>query len=101
MKMVVYMAVEVIRAMKPWAGANENTARKPFRPVVAVGSTAIRRGVIVTVGAVGGTSNVDADADLLRSYFGRSRCEANPATVTSARYLSLIIYSPQYCARPS
>jgi hypothetical protein len=46
--MVVYVAMEIIRAMKPWASADENTARKPFRPVVAVGRTAIRRGVIVT-----------------------------------------------------
>jgi hypothetical protein len=78
MKTIVYVALEVIRAMKPWASANENTARKPFRPVVAVGSTAIRRGVIVTVGAVGGRSNADADADL-RPYFGSGRCEANPS----------------------
>jgi hypothetical protein len=78
MEMIVYVTMEVIRTMKPWASANENTARKPFRPVVAVGSTAIRRGVIVTVRAVGGRSNADADADL-RPCFGSGRCEANPS----------------------
>jgi hypothetical protein len=78
MKMIVYVAVEVIRAMKPWASANENTARKPFRPVVAVGSTAIRRSIIVTVGTIGGRSHADSDADL-RPYFGSGRCEANPS----------------------
>src|ERR1700723_1319198 len=77
MKMVVYVAVEVITAMKPWASADENSARKPFRPVVAVGSTAIRGSVIVTVGAVGGGPNVHADADL-RPCVGSGRCEANP-----------------------
>ena len=70
--------MEVIWAMKPWASANENSTRKPFRPVVAVGSAAIRRSVIVTVGAVGRRSNADADADL-RPYFGSGRCEANPS----------------------
>jgi hypothetical protein len=76
--MVVYVAMEIIRAMKPWASADENTARKPFRPVVAVGSTAIRRGVIVAVRAVGGGSNADSDADL-RPCFGSGRCEAKPS----------------------
>jgi hypothetical protein len=77
MKMIVYVAVEAFRAMKPWTSANEYAARKPFRAVVAVGSTAVRRRVVVTVGAVGGGSNVDADADL-RSCSGSSRCEAKP-----------------------
>jgi hypothetical protein len=77
MKMIVYVTMEVIRAMKPWARANENTPRKPFRPVVAVGSTTIRRSIIVTVGAVRGRSNADSDANL-RPHFGSGRCEANP-----------------------
>ena len=77
MKMIIYVTMEVIRAMKPWASADENSTRKPFRPVVAVGSTAIWRSVIVTVGAVGRRSNADADADL-RPYFGSGHCEANP-----------------------
>jgi len=64
MKMVVDVALEVVRAMKPRAGANEDTARKPFRAVVSIGSAAIRSSVIVTVGAVGGGSNVNCDADL-------------------------------------
>jgi hypothetical protein len=76
--MIVYVTMEAIRAMKPWASANENATRKPLRTVVAVRSTAIRRGVIVTVGAVGGRSNADADADLCL-YFGSGRYEANPS----------------------
>jgi hypothetical protein len=78
MKMIVYVTMEVIRTMKPWASANENATRKPFRPVVAVGSTAIRRSVIVTIGAVRGRSDADADADL-RPCFGSGGCEANPS----------------------
>jgi len=61
---VVYVALEVVRTMKPRASANEDTARKPFCAVISVWSTAVRSGVIVTVWAVWGGSNVDCDADL-------------------------------------
>ena len=63
-EMVVYVAVEVVTAMKPRTGANEHATRKPFRAVIAVRSTIIRRVVIVTVRAVRSRSNVNADADL-------------------------------------
>src|ERR1700678_1441666 len=31
METIIYVAVELIGAMKPWAGANEDAAAKPFR----------------------------------------------------------------------
>jgi len=55
METVIYMALELISAMKPRAGANENIAGKPFRAVVAGGRTVIRRDVIVTIGTFGAT----------------------------------------------
>ena len=67
MKMVVDVALEVVRAMKPRASANEDTTCKPFRPVVAVGSTTIRSSIIIPVGTFGGDSDVDAD---LSPYLG-------------------------------
>jgi hypothetical protein len=59
--MVVHVALEMVRTMKPGASADEDTARKPFWAVVPVGGTAIRRRIVVTVGAVRGGSDVNAD----------------------------------------
>src|ERR1700728_4171238 len=57
MEMVIYVAVEACRAVKPRAGANEDATGKPLWAVVAVGSALIRRDVIVAVG----TLRSDAD----------------------------------------
>jgi hypothetical protein len=96
MEMVVYVTSEVIRTMKPRASANKNTARKPFRPVVAIRSTGIRRSFIVTVGAVRGRSNADADA-YLRPCSGSGRCEANPSNNSEYKIFQpnhMFSYSP-------
>ena len=52
MKTVIYVALEVVRAMKPLASADENAACKPFRAIVAVGSAVIWSNVIVAVGTI-------------------------------------------------
>ena len=57
--MIIHVPTEVSGAMKPRADSNENTARKPFWPVIAIGSAIVGRGVIVTVGTVRGNSNAD------------------------------------------
>ena len=62
---VIYVAAEVIAAMKPRTGTDENTTGKPFRTVVAGGRAAIRRGVIVPVRTFRGDSNVNADPSLI------------------------------------
>jgi len=60
--------------VKPWTCANEDTAHKPFRAVVAVGSTVIRGVVIVPVG----TSGFGPDVDAVLSFGpGSGHCEAN------------------------
>jgi len=64
MKMVIYVATEVGRTMKPWASANKYTPHKPFRTVVSGGSTGIRSDVIVTIRTVGGYSDFDGDLGL-------------------------------------
>jgi hypothetical protein len=58
---VIHVAEKVFRAVKPRAGTNEDTARKPLRSVVAVGSAGIRSVVIVAVGACWFDSYADAD----------------------------------------
>ena len=57
MKAIVYMTLEVVRAMKPLSSADENATSKPFRAVVAVGSAIIWSDVIVAVGTIGRNSN--------------------------------------------
>jgi hypothetical protein len=59
--------------MKPRAGANEAVPIKPFRTIVASGSTTVRSDIIVTIGTIGGYSDVDADLSLC---FGGSSGEA-------------------------
>ena len=58
------MAVEVGGAVEPWARTNEDTTGKPFGAIVAIGRAPIRSSFIVSVGAVGGDSDVDADLSL-------------------------------------
>ena len=64
MKMVIYMASEAFRAMKPRARPNEDATRKPFRAVVAVRSTSVRGNVVITVRTDRRRAYIDPDADL-------------------------------------
>jgi hypothetical protein len=64
MVVVVDIALEMLWAVKPWAGADKNAASKPLGTVVAVGSAAIRRGIVVTVGTNRGHTDSDADLGL-------------------------------------
>ena len=61
---IVYMAVEVGRAVKPRAGTDEETAAEPFRAVVPVGSAGVWSVVIIAVRAYGWRSDVDVDLSL-------------------------------------
>src|SRR3954452_1619600 len=61
MVVVVDIAVEVLRAMKPGAGADEDTTAKPLGAVVTVGSAMIGRDIVVAVGTRGSNTDVDVD----------------------------------------
>jgi len=61
---VVYMAVEVSAAMKPWACAYEDAPGKPFRTVVARRSAAIRSLVVVAVRTFGSDPDIEANLSL-------------------------------------
>jgi len=74
METVIHVALEATSAMKPRAGANEAVSIKPFRAVVASGSTAIRSDVVVTVGAVRGYADLDV---VLSLRFGGGNGEAD------------------------
>src|ERR1700733_1646423 len=58
---VIHMALEVLRTMEPPAGSDEDSAVEPLRAIVAVGSAAVRGGIVVAVRTIGGS---DFDVDL-------------------------------------
>ena len=47
MKMVVYVPMEVCRAMKPWAGADKDAIDEPLGPIIASRSTSIGRNIML------------------------------------------------------
>lgn len=63
-KAVVDMAVKVVPAMKPGAGAKKHPANKPIRPIVAVRRAVIWSVVEVSVRTHGSRSDVDPDGNL-------------------------------------
>jgi hypothetical protein len=74
MEMVIYMAAEAFRTMKPRADSDEDAAGKPFRTVVAVGGAVVGRDVIVAVG----TFRRDSDFDgYLSLGLGSRYCETD------------------------
>jgi hypothetical protein len=74
METVIYVASEVVSAMKPRANANEDATGKPFRAVITVGGAVVWSDVIVTVGTFRRDSDVDAYLSLC---FGSSCREAD------------------------
>jgi hypothetical protein len=63
-EVVIDMATEVGRAVKPWACADEGTAGKPFGTVVAIRCAAIGSGIVVAVRACRSDADVDVDLSL-------------------------------------
>jgi hypothetical protein len=72
MEMIIYVAPKVRSAVKPRASANEDAANKPFRTVVAGRSTGVRSDVIVTIGTVGGYTDLDGNLSLSFGGCGRA-----------------------------
>jgi hypothetical protein len=61
---VIYVAVEAVRAMEPWAGTDEDTTGEPVRAVVAIGGAVVGRIVVVAIRADWGRAEVYTDGDL-------------------------------------
>ncbi len=72
MEVIVYVPGKVLRAMEPRPHADKQAIRKPFWPVVTVGSAIVGGHIIVTIGAHRGRSNFDSDTDLSICFWGRS-----------------------------
>jgi len=60
-KAVVDVAVEAVPAVEPGAGSDEDSAKEPVGPVIAVRGAVVGSVVEVAVGANGSHSNVDGD----------------------------------------
>lgn len=60
-EMVIYVAPEIIRAVKPGASPNEYAIVEPFWPIVASGGAGVWSYIIVAVGTIGGYSDIYAD----------------------------------------
>lgn len=58
---VIYVAVEAVRAVEPWSGADEDAAREPLRAIVAIRSTGIRRCFVVTIRTYGRCTYLHSD----------------------------------------
>ena len=58
---IVHVTIEVMTAMKPRAGSDENAASKPIRSIITIGSAVIRGIVEITVRAHRRHSNVDGN----------------------------------------
>jgi len=71
MERVVHIAVEFMWTMKPRASPNKDTPSKPFRAVIADGSTVIWRHIVITIRAF--RCNADIDTDLRLSPLGHCR----------------------------
>ena len=66
-KMMVYMTVEMIGAMKPRSGSNKHTARKPLRTVISVRRAVVRRSFIVAVRAYRRRTDLNGNLCMCRS----------------------------------
>jgi hypothetical protein len=73
MIVVVNIAVEVLRTVKPWAGPDKDAVSEPLGAVVPIGSALIWRDIVVTVGTNRGNTDADADLSLCS---GSTRCNA-------------------------
>jgi len=73
-KAVIDVAMKAVGTVEPGTGSDEYSAEKPVWAIVAVGGAVIGCVVKVAVGAIGGYSNVDADANLGRGCRGFGGC---------------------------
>jgi hypothetical protein len=61
---VVHAAMEILRTVKPRAGADEHAASEPLWTIISGGSASIGNGIIITIGTA--RLHTDADAYLRR-----------------------------------
>jgi hypothetical protein len=73
MEMVIYVTPEVVAAVEPRSGADENAVVEPLGAVVSGRGATIRGDVIVSIRTIGGYANVDAD---LGTSPGSGSCQA-------------------------
>jgi hypothetical protein len=60
-QMMVYVAIEMFRSVKPRSCPDKHATRKPLRPVVAIRSAIIRRDLVVAIRTNRSWSNFDGN----------------------------------------
>jgi hypothetical protein len=90
--MVVYLAMKVGGAVKPWTGADEDSAGKPLRAIISVRRASIRSDVIVAVRAAWSNSDIDADLSLCR--LGRCCNQKTTSCCSECKGLKSVHNSP-------
>ena len=91
MVVIVDVAMEVFRAVKPWAGTDKDAIGKPRGAVIPVGSATVRRGIVVAIGTNGRYTDADADLGVCS---GSTCCDGRAAMAVKARNFILRIGSP-------
>jgi hypothetical protein len=78
-EVVVDVAAEVLRAVEPGAGPDEDAAGEPLRTVVAMRSAGVGRVIVIAVGAHGGRSDAYGDLSMCprRCGLGKADDESN------------------------
>jgi hypothetical protein len=71
-KGVVYMAMKAVRAVEPGTRTDKNSTREPFGAIVAVGSTGVRRILVVTVRAHRGSTYLNRNLGM-RAMAGKAK----------------------------
>lgn|SRR5579862_4947610 len=70
-EMIIYVSVEIVVAMEPRSGSDENASAEPVGTVIAKGSTVVGRVIVITVG----TNRFHSDID---GYLGWRSGRGNP-----------------------
>ena len=63
---IIHIAMKAVRSSEPGASANKDTAGKPFRTIVAIGSAIVGGVIVIAVGANRGRTNANRDLGFCR-----------------------------------
>ncbi len=91
MKMVIHVSLEVRVTMKPRASADEHATREPFRAVITIRRTSVRRHIIIAVRAIRSNSDVNGH---LRPQFGRVHCHEEAGHGSQTKIFESVHCSP-------
>jgi hypothetical protein len=90
-EMMVDMSIEMLWPMEPWSSTYENAAREPFRPVITIGRTVIRRNFIVAIRANGRCAYADRNLCVRTSAGSRYHANSNSQKAEHLQHLAILL----------